>query len=198
VLFITPLVASLMGLACMSVTQRLLVGRGKGVLAGLWAIPVVVGVIDCGVTMTLIHPYQYAFFNRAVGGISGTAEHFDTDYWGTAYREATEALVAYLTDHPDGITDRRVRVAMTPPHNAIFEREKKVVIPPGPMVAYYLPKGYVLVEPYEWPDYFVAIKRSGFLEMIPGEEILRIERDGVPLARATRAPPSAETPTGAP
>jgi hypothetical protein len=40
------------------------------------------------------HPYQYAYFNEAVGGTGGAFRRFETDYWLTCYREIIEQLNA--------------------------------------------------------------------------------------------------------
>jgi hypothetical protein len=48
------------------------------------------------VEMMRLHPYQYAFYNALAGGTGGAAGRFETDYWGSAYREAAEALDAYV------------------------------------------------------------------------------------------------------
>lgn len=38
----------------------------------------------------LLHPYEYTFFNIAVGGIEQAQNYFETDYWGASYKEATQ------------------------------------------------------------------------------------------------------------
>ena len=35
-----------------------------------------------------LHPYQYIYFNRLVGGVQGAAGKYELDYWATSYREA--------------------------------------------------------------------------------------------------------------
>ena len=42
------------------------------------------GVID-GVRL---HPYEYTYYNRFIGGEQGAFRKFELDYWGTSYREA--------------------------------------------------------------------------------------------------------------
>ena len=39
-----------------------------------------------------LHPYQYVYYNRLVGGTSGAFRRYEMDYWTTSYREATEYL----------------------------------------------------------------------------------------------------------
>jgi len=37
-----------------------------------------------------LHPYEYIYYNQFIGGVSGAADRFETDYWATSYREAAE------------------------------------------------------------------------------------------------------------
>ena len=37
-------------------------------------------------TMIEIHPHQYVWFNRFVGGIAGAVDRYDTDYYGESYK----------------------------------------------------------------------------------------------------------------
>ena len=44
--------------------------------------------------MAQLHPYEYAYYNSAVGGTGGAFRHFETDYWLTCYREAVQKFNA--------------------------------------------------------------------------------------------------------
>jgi len=58
--------------------------------------------------MVKLHPYQYVYFNRLVGGgLANAAQRYEADYWGASYREGVEALIRHY--HPAPGT--RVRVA---------------------------------------------------------------------------------------
>jgi hypothetical protein len=48
------------------------------------------GIVD-GVRL---HPYEYVYYNRFIGGVAGAFREYELDYWGTSYREAA----AYLND----------------------------------------------------------------------------------------------------
>jgi hypothetical protein len=48
------------------------------------------GVID-GLRL---HPYEYIYYNRFMGGVEGAFRRFELDYWGTSYREAAGWLNA--------------------------------------------------------------------------------------------------------
>ena len=41
-----------------------------------------------------LHPYEYIYYNRLVGGVQGAFRRFELDYWGTSYREAAAYLDA--------------------------------------------------------------------------------------------------------
>ncbi len=39
-----------------------------------------------------LHPYEYIYYNYFVGGIDGAFRKYETDYWTTSYRAATDAI----------------------------------------------------------------------------------------------------------
>jgi hypothetical protein len=41
-----------------------------------------------------LHPYEYIYYNRFIGGEAGAFRRFEMDYWGTSYREAAGWLNA--------------------------------------------------------------------------------------------------------
>jgi hypothetical protein len=43
-----------------------------------------------------LHPYQYSSFNFASGGVEMAHDNYMVDYWGLAFKEASEKLRAYL------------------------------------------------------------------------------------------------------
>jgi hypothetical protein len=69
------------------------------------------------------HPYQYLVFNALVGGVPGAAGKFELDYWGTAFREAVEGMVAQL---PPPAPGRPWRVMVCGP-----EASAQLFFPPG-------------------------------------------------------------------
>ncbi|MBI3738214.1 MAG: hypothetical protein HY258_04115, partial [Chloroflexi bacterium] len=54
----------------------------------LIALCVLPGIID-GIRL---HPYEYIYYNRFIGGEAGASRRFELDYWGTSYREAADWL----------------------------------------------------------------------------------------------------------
>ena len=63
-----------------------------------------------------LHPYEYIYYNRFVGGVNGAFRKFELDYWGTSYREAARqvnqmapANAAIWADGPAHILEAYVR-----------------------------------------------------------------------------------------
>jgi hypothetical protein len=56
--------------------------------AALIALVVLPGIVD-GIRL---HPYEYAYYNRFIGGVQGAFRKYELDYWGTSYREAADYL----------------------------------------------------------------------------------------------------------
>jgi hypothetical protein len=45
-----------------------------------------------------LHPYEYIYYNRFAGGVSGVLRKYELDYWGTSYREAAGWLNTHAPD----------------------------------------------------------------------------------------------------
>jgi hypothetical protein len=83
VLFILPPLFMLAGLAFEKI-------RRLPLQIAIIALAVMPGVIE-GLRL---HPYEYIYYNRLVGGVQGAFRRFELDYWGTSYREAAAYLDA--------------------------------------------------------------------------------------------------------
>ena len=66
--------------------------------------------------MIELHPYQYAYFNRLVGGVRAAESRYMLDYWGLSFKQATDELLGVLEERgiqtPEG---RRWVVAVCGP-----------------------------------------------------------------------------------
>jgi hypothetical protein len=63
--------------------------------------------------MIALHPYQYLYFNRLVGGLEGASGRYDTDYWVNTMPEAVDALQDYVAElDRDGDHTRRYSVGV--------------------------------------------------------------------------------------
>ncbi len=77
VFFILPPVFMMAGVLFEKIKRPAL----QAALIGLLVLP---GIID-GINL---HPYEYIYYNRFIGGVHGAYRKFELDYWGTSYREA--------------------------------------------------------------------------------------------------------------
>jgi len=48
------------------------------------------------VQMVRLHPYQYIYYNELAGGTTKAAQRYETDYWGTVYKELAEDFYDHL------------------------------------------------------------------------------------------------------
>lgn len=49
-----------------------------------------INLLITGKKIVTLHPYQYIYFNEFVGGLHGAGSLYETDYWGSALKEAVE------------------------------------------------------------------------------------------------------------
>ena len=88
--FIVPPIAIMAGIACAWALEWLR-GRGRAALVAGCA------VLTLALSITLrdmvqLHPYQYAYFNALAGGVRGADRGYMLDYWGLAFKQATDQL----------------------------------------------------------------------------------------------------------
>lgn len=84
-LFAFPAVFLLAALALQALFDRLRAPALRLALALLVAAPGMAGIVR-------LHPYEYIYFNAAVGGVAGAARRYELDYWATSYRAAMHEL----------------------------------------------------------------------------------------------------------
>lgn len=77
VLFILPPIFLMAGVAIEKIKNV----KWQVALVALCLIPGVMGIVS-------LHPYEYIYYNRFVGGVDGAQGRFDLDYWAISYREA--------------------------------------------------------------------------------------------------------------
>jgi len=79
VLFIMPPIFFMVGVALSTIKQP------------KWQVALIMLVILPGVVDGIrLHPYEYIYYNRFVGGVHGAQDRFELDYWATSYRETAE------------------------------------------------------------------------------------------------------------
>jgi hypothetical protein len=138
-----------------------------------WTAPVLVVllVLDAAATVpTLVrlHPYQYIWFNRLVGGPAGAAGRFELDYGFAAASEAAARLIDRLVaeDGP-AILDRPLKVGF-----CMLGRDAQVLLPPA----------WQAYRPVEGADFAIQFERNfcPWADAYPA--IAGVERLGIPLA----------------
>jgi hypothetical protein len=89
-LFVLPPLAVLAALAAAWILEWL---RARHVvLMVIAALAVLAAFVPQIIDMTKLHPFQYAYFNRASGGMKAAQGRFMIDYWGLSFRQSSEAL----------------------------------------------------------------------------------------------------------
>ncbi len=81
VFFILPPIFMMAGVVFEKIKRPAL----QAILIGVLVLP---GIIDGA----QLHPYEYIYYNRFIGGVQGAYRRFELDYWGTSYRAAAEWL----------------------------------------------------------------------------------------------------------
>ena len=96
-LFVVPPFAVLGGFAGAAIVDWA-AARSRIMLTGAIAI-FAVGIALPVSELIRLHPYQYSSFNFASGGVPSAHDKYMVDYWGLAFKEASEKLRAYLDSH---------------------------------------------------------------------------------------------------
>jgi 4-amino-4-deoxy-L-arabinose transferase-like glycosyltransferase len=112
--FILPPLAVLGGLSVAWMAQRL--ERFGHLAAAAGALAVVAGVASPAVEMVRLHPYEYTYYNRLVGGAVGARPRYMLDYWGLSLTQASRELLVYLSEHHETPAKGYWRVAVCGPH----------------------------------------------------------------------------------
>ncbi len=116
--FLTPPFAALGGLAGAWIIRRLRHYGRAAVIAG--AAILALGIAYPAAQMARLHPYEYTFFNRFAGGVTGARPWYMIDYWGLSMTQASRQLRALLAERgetpPPG---RKWSVAVCGPHPAV-------------------------------------------------------------------------------
>jgi hypothetical protein len=95
-LFIVPPIICIAALALNWSLERLLTKPVVGQLA--LAATVVFLILQFRI-MWMLHPYEYTYFNRLIGGIEGASKKgYEAEYWTTSYKEGVEKLKRYLLE----------------------------------------------------------------------------------------------------
>lgn len=115
-----------------------------------------------------LHPYEYVYFNEAVGGLSGAVGKYETDYWGASFREANLWLREKTRN----------------------ERDVTVFTCAHPFIStYYFGPHMIWVDDTKKADYSICYTRGDeHKKLISGDIIHTVSRQGVNLNYITKNP----------
>ena len=168
-LFVVPALAMLAGigldaaLAALATRGRMLAYGGLAVLASCF--------LADAITLVRLHPYEYLFYNRLVGGLEGASRRYDLDYWFGSMPEAVHQLESYLRSEPtDGKLATVYSVAVCGERLAF---EKVVTLPQ---------LRWDFKSEWNESEFFIAPTHMNCDVDLDGRIIGTVERLGVPIA----------------
>lgn len=169
-LFILPGVAVIASSALLWIYQALQPQFLRWFMVGLTAVILSITVTD----MIALHPYEYSYFNRAVGGIAQAGNYYDTDYWGTSLSEGMKWL------NENGEPNSTVLVGGSFHSARIYADSEKFTL-------------YEMDNPEQQltdnPDYYLVLHRWELPEKYPEcETIHEIQRQGITLTSIKKCP----------
>ena len=92
-IFVVPPFAVLGGLAA-----AYIFARETGIVRASTIAIGIAGIAAPAIAMARLHPYEYTYFNAFIGGVHGAHDKYMLDYWGLAFKQATEALRGWIAD----------------------------------------------------------------------------------------------------
>ncbi|MCH6256981.1 glycosyltransferase family 39 protein [Puniceicoccaceae bacterium K14] len=111
-----------------------------------------------------LHPYQYVYYNYLVGGTAGSLNKYETEYWYTSGKRALDEIIDYVGEAGEGSGNIRLFVSG-----------------PWQILEPYLPDGYFLSNDASDADFYIGNTQMRMDTILEGEEIIRIERMGLPI-----------------
>jgi len=118
-------------------------------------------------TMMLLHPYEYIYANNFAGGVRGAYGRYESDYWGSSFKEAAQKIQALVASEGGVPPGKIYKIAICGPWDSAM---------------IYLPPDYEPVVANEPAEFFLSTTRWMCQNMRPGKEVIRVERLGVPLS----------------
>ena len=115
--FTFPPFAVLGGVAAVWIARRLQRLGTAAIFAG--GLAFAAGIAAPVVDMVRLHPYQYTYYNRFIGGVAGARPYFMIDYWGLSMMQASRQLRAVLAASGERPTGDPWTVAVCGPHPAV-------------------------------------------------------------------------------
>jgi hypothetical protein len=148
VLFILPPVFLAIGVFLEWLFGRLQRPLWRGLVLLILVIPGIVGAVR-------LHPYEYAYYNTFAGGTGAAFRRYETEYWGTSFREAATFLNAHA--------EANARVLAVGPGHTLspFLREDLKMVDDDPDYAVMLTRYDLDLQNYsDFPDWY-RVERDG-------------------------------------
>jgi Dolichyl-phosphate-mannose-protein mannosyltransferase len=170
-LFVIPALATLAGIG-LDAAATALATRGRVLVSGGFAV-VTACLLWNAVTLVRLHPYEYLFYNKMVGGLEGASRRYDLDYWFSSMPEALNQLEAYLrsTEPVDAIRPLPVYSVAVCGERLSFE--KTVTLPQ--LHWDFMPR-------WDQSEFFIAPTHMNCDSDLDGKVIGTVERLGVTIA----------------
>jgi hypothetical protein len=179
-LFVIPLLSVVCALTLVKLIQWVRSRAVTALLLGLTLASMALTVFD----LVRLHPYQYVYFNRLLaGGVRSAAERFETDYWGSSYKEAVEWIV-------ENYTSPLANAAPTKVASCLHAQSTSYYLP-GDRFQYIgsVHDGRRIPEDQE-PDLFLAHPRWGCDTTYVGRVLHTVEIGGATLSSIVEVGPS--------
>ena len=122
--------------------------------------------------MIELHPHQYVYYNRVVGGVEGAQGRYEMDYWGNSYKEAVERLARHV----------ETRESPLDAGGSIRNRFRVDILGPVASAAYYFPDYLEYTEDASAADFVITFTRWGLDRRVPGVRVASVERQGALLS----------------
>jgi hypothetical protein len=120
-LFVVPPLAALAGIGIDTGLVRL--AGWRPALAPLAGAAAIAAMAWTGARLVELHPYEYLFYNRLVGGLAGASQGYATDYWVNIMPEAVTGLEKFLDrNDPAKPTGQHYTVAVCGERGAFEEQ----------------------------------------------------------------------------
>lgn len=143
--------------------------RYKHAAGRAFAAVIMAAVVWMSWQMAMLHPHQYVYFNRLVGGVEGAEGKWEIDYWSNSLREASLALADFVSNEQEELGGEA--------------KTWKVAVCGHALSAYYyFPPELVFTKKLDEADFMIMYTVEDCHKKFEGRRIALIQRFGVPLA----------------
>ncbi len=163
--FTLPPLAALGGFAAACVLRWL--GQHGRIALAAGALVSIAGIAAPVAAMVRVHPYEYTYFNRFVGGVAGARSRYMLDYWGLSLTQAARQLRSVI-----------VGQHLEPPHGTWTV----AVCGPHPPVAVALGPQFTTTWDPKGADFAITLEEF-YCARLDAPVLFEIKRAGVGYAR---------------